>query len=146
MNHSRHQPLPPGKRIPPFLPVPQRARADGWGFIQQGDFIGFLAETGSVAQAAAEVGKSRASAYRLRAQPGAETFAAAWDAACGGENPVQRKLTFAELEQWAFAGPIVIHLRGGRYVNFTRKPNVSAMLKVMVQRDRHHLPPEGPVW
>jgi hypothetical protein len=39
-----------------------RALADGWTPVRQGDFIGFLAQTGSVAQAAAEVGKSRASA------------------------------------------------------------------------------------
>lgn len=145
MNRSRPQRLPPGKRIPPFLPVPLRARADGWTPVRQGDFIGFLAETGSVAQAAAEVGKSRASAYRLRALPGAESFAAAWDCACGDEVP-PRKLTFAELQQWAFAGPIVVHLRDGRYVYFTRRPNESALLRVLARFDRHRLAQASAAW
>lgn len=39
-------------RVPPFLPVPVRARADGWTVERQGRFIGLLAETGCVAAAA----------------------------------------------------------------------------------------------
>jgi hypothetical protein len=42
-----------------------------------------LAETGSVIGACEAVGISRKSAYQLRARPGAESFAAAWDAALG---------------------------------------------------------------
>jgi hypothetical protein len=145
MNHSRIRPLPPGKRIPPFLPVPLVARHDGWSPVRQGDFIGVLAETGSVTRAAAAVGMSRASAYKLRAAPGAESFAAAWDAACGNEPP-PRKLTFAELQQWAFAGPIVIHLRAGRYVFHTRKPNGTALLRVLAAYDRARFGREGPAW
>ena len=121
-------------------------RHDGWTFVRQGDFIGFLAETGSVTRAAAEVGMSRASAYKLRGQPGAESFAAAWDVACGLDEPPPRKLTFAELKVWAFAGPIVVRLRGGRYVHFTRKPSGSALLQVLAQLDRHRPPPDLAAW
>jgi hypothetical protein len=51
-----------------------------------------LAETGSVIGACEAVGMSRKSAYRLRALPGAESFAAAWDAALGARL---RKVTSA---------------------------------------------------
>jgi len=42
-----------------------------------------LAETGSAIGACEAVGMGRKSAYRLHALPGAESFAAAWDAALG---------------------------------------------------------------
>jgi len=69
--------------VPAFYPVPTRTRRDGWTIERQADFLGMLAETGSVIGACEAVGMSRKSAYRLRALPGAESFAAAWDAALG---------------------------------------------------------------
>src|SRR5688500_16357126 len=78
------RPRPPRRRqprVPPFYPVPLRARRDGWTVQRQTDFLGYLAETGSVMAAAETVGMSRKAAYALRARPGAESFAAAWDAA-----------------------------------------------------------------
>ena len=65
----------------PFAPVPTRPRHDGWSPDRQRRFIDALATLGSVNAAAGAVGASRASAYALRARPGAESFAAAWDAA-----------------------------------------------------------------
>jgi hypothetical protein len=44
-------------------------------------FVATLAATGIVKQAARSVGKSLEALYKLRARPGAEGFAAAWDAA-----------------------------------------------------------------
>ena len=41
-----HARWPAYARVPPFLPVPVRARADGWTVERQGRFIGLLAETG----------------------------------------------------------------------------------------------------
>jgi hypothetical protein len=70
-------------RVPAFYPVPTRTRRDGWTLERQADFLGMLAETGSVIGACEAVGISRKSAYQLRARPGAESFAAAWDAALG---------------------------------------------------------------
>lgn len=69
--------------VPAFYPVPTRTRRDGWTVERQADFLGMLFETGSVIGACEAVGMSRKSAYRLRALPGAESFAAAWDAALG---------------------------------------------------------------
>ncbi len=87
MDRDSPQARPPrratSRRVPPFYPVSTRARRDGWTVRRQADFLGMLAETGSVMGACEAVGMSRKSAYALRARPGAESFAAAWDAALG---------------------------------------------------------------
>ena len=46
-------------------------------------FVSTLAATGIVTQAARSIGKSMEALYKLRARPGAEGFAAAWDEAAG---------------------------------------------------------------
>lgn len=46
-------------------------------------FVAVLAATGIVVQAARSIGKSFEALYKLRAMPGAEGFAAAWDEAAG---------------------------------------------------------------
>ena len=89
-------------RVPAFYPVPVRTRRDGWTIERQADFLGMLAETGSVIGACEAVGISRKSAYQLRARPGGESFAAAWDAALGGEvrkvtSPARDRLTLDPL-------------------------------------------------
>ena len=66
-----------------FAPVPVRGRRDGWSADRQRGFVERLALCGSVGRAAAAVGMTRRSAYRLRARAGAEEFAAAWDRALG---------------------------------------------------------------
>lgn len=72
----------------PFDPVPVRARHDGWTPERQRAFLAALARCGSVSAAARALGKTRRSAYLLRERPGAESFAAAWDAAAerGADN------------------------------------------------------------
>ncbi|MEA3061305.1 MAG: hypothetical protein QOJ94_1086 [Sphingomonadales bacterium] len=64
-----------------WVPVLRKPRADGWSPQRQVDFIAALADTGSVTAAAGEVVMTVQSCYRLRRSPGAEAFAAAWDAA-----------------------------------------------------------------
>lgn len=64
-----------------WIPVLRRRREDGWSPEKQRKFIEALADTGSVEAAAREVGMTVNSCYRLRRAPGAESFAAAWDAA-----------------------------------------------------------------
>ncbi|MCR2833528.1 hypothetical protein [Parerythrobacter lacustris] len=51
-------------------------------------FISTLAATGIVKQAAKSIGRSLEALYKMRHRPGAEGFAAAWDAAL--ERGVQR--------------------------------------------------------
>lgn len=64
-----------------WLAVPRQRRSDGWTHERQRRFIGALADTGSVAEAARTVNMSVQSAYRLRRAPGGEPFGRAWDAA-----------------------------------------------------------------
>ena len=82
-------------RVPPFYPAPVRTSREGWTVQRQTDFLGMLAETGSVVGACEAVGMSRRSAYALRARPGAESFAAAWDATLGAPA---RKVTVPGLD------------------------------------------------
>jgi hypothetical protein len=91
-------------RVPAFYPVPTRTRRDGWTVWRQADFLGMLAETGSVIGAREAVGMSRKSAYALRARPGAESFAAAWDAALGARS---RKVTSPAREYFFEWNPLV---------------------------------------
>lgn len=64
-----------------WLPVLRRPRKDGWTIQRQRDFIAALADSGCVEHAARDIQMSVMSCYRLRRAPGAENFAAAWDAA-----------------------------------------------------------------
>ncbi len=63
------------------LPAPPRYHQDGWTPDVQAVFLETLMTTGSVREAAYVVGKTPASAYRLRAHPGATAFKAEWLAA-----------------------------------------------------------------
>lgn len=140
---TRPAPLP-YRRVPPFTPVPTRPRADGWTPLRQAEFIGMLAQTGSVREAAAFVGMARETAYRLRSNPGAESFNAAWDAALRvagvrrappGTRP-SRKVTQSE-PWWAMIGTrwrVVI--RSGRYCGSVREAHNSAVLAHLNQLDR----------
>lgn len=120
-------------RVPAFYPVPTRSRRDGWTMQRQVDFLGYLAETGSVAGACEAVRMSRKSAYQLRARPQAESFAAAWDAALGA--PV-RKVTVTDLEFLAYHGLVRPLLFRGRYRGAVRKPDTSALLRLLGRLDR----------
>jgi hypothetical protein len=50
---------PPRRTVPAFVPVPLRTRADGWTALRQAEFLGYLAETLSVAEAARRVNMER---------------------------------------------------------------------------------------
>jgi hypothetical protein len=129
---------PAWKRVPPFLPVPLRARADGWTPERQAKFIGLLAETGSVAEAARQVGMSRMAAYRLRHRAGAESFVHAWDAIAGfwqGERVEPRKVTPSELHERAHIGEFHILMRRRKFVRAVRKPSTSALLRLVRRMD-----------
>jgi transposase len=94
---SAPEPAPPTRkrrRAPAFVPVPTRARKDGWTPHAQARFITALAKTQNVRAAAAHVGLSRTSAYNLRKQPDSHSFCAAWDACLANYGQkCARKLT-----------------------------------------------------
>lgn len=142
-------PNPPPARIPSFTPVPARRRRDGWTPLKQAEFIGMLAQTGSVAAAAQFVGMARETAYRLRRKPGAEEFAAAWDAALAmagvkraplPANPPgtqgSRKVTQREPWRAILDGRWRVVIRRGRYCGSVREADNSALLGWLAQLDR----------
>ncbi|MEO6091405.1 MAG: hypothetical protein ABIT04_01235 [Novosphingobium sp.] len=126
---------PAYKRIPAFLPVPVRARDGGWTPATQGEFVGMLAETGSVRAAAAWVGMSREGAYRLRRRAGAEGFALAWDVALG-HNAARPKVTADALSRAAFGGLVRVTMRRGRYVGTVLSPCESSLIRLLARFDR----------
>ncbi len=126
-------------RVPAFRPVPLRARRDGWTVARQTDFLGYLAETGSVLAAAEMTGMSRKSAYELRSRRGSESFAAAWDAALG--LPA-RKVTVADAVFLASHGLIRLRFFRGRYVGSSQVPDNAALLRLMSRLERQGMDPE----
>ena len=121
-------------RVPAFYPVPLRAIRNGWTPERQAHFIGWLAETGSVSAACERVGMSRKGAYQLRKKPGAESFAAAWDAAFGW--PV-RKVTVDEWDVLVHDTLFEPRFRNGRYLGFRRKTDVAGLHRMLGRLDRH---------
>jgi hypothetical protein len=130
MEQSPDSPAP-RRRVPKFMPVPLRYRADGWTPMRQADFLGQLCETWSVAEAARRVGMTRESAYRLRAKPGAESFAAAWDAIIEQRSAARSRMFSHEL-LWhrLFYGTLKPVMRDGRHVGTLHSPDNDAVLRL----------------
>lgn len=95
-------------------------------------FVATLAATGIVKVAAKRIGKSLEALYKLRARPGAEGFAAAWDAAL--ERGVQRLEDIA-LER-AMLGTRTPIVSGEEILGHWNKPD-NALLRFLLQ---HRLP------
>jgi hypothetical protein len=122
--------------------------------VRQAEFIGMLAQTGSVSAAARFVGMSRETAYRLRRKPGAEEFAHAWDIAmqlAGARRPGEpgvltpvrygltegaAKVTPPDLWRRIVDGRWRPVLRRGTYVGSVRKADNSALFSYLAQLDR----------
>jgi hypothetical protein len=116
-----------------------RARNDGWTEVRQCAFLARLYATGSVSAAAEAVGMSRASAYRLRARKGAESFAFAWDRVlslpgCGHPGAARedrRKVTMATLLarlEGEFVRPVVFQ---GAMAGIARKPDNATLFRLV---------------
>ena len=131
-----------------FRPVPLRTRADGWTEVRQCAFLVQLYLTGSATAAAKAVGMSRASAYRLRERPGAESFAYAWDRVLslpgwghpGAAHEDFRKVTNATLLARLDIGLVQPVVHRGRMTAIRRKPDDSALFRLL---RRTAGPPEG---
>jgi hypothetical protein len=137
---KRYRPAKPRRpvhrRAPAFVPVPLRGRRDGWTPARQARFLGALAETRSVLAAARKVGMARETAYRLRRRAGAESFAAAWDAALGWVTLGRRKVTHEERVARALFGLVKPVMYGGRHVATVEKADNSALLAHIARIDR----------
>jgi molybdenum-dependent DNA-binding transcriptional regulator ModE len=121
------------RRVPAFTPVPVRSRRDGWTPMRQAAFLGALAKTGSVSDAARIVGMSRESAYRLRERAGAESFAASWDAIVA--QPPARKSTSDQLLHRLASGILKPMMRDGKHVATRLTPDNDALSRLY----RRHL-------
>ena len=106
------EPVPPPDADDPLLAfapfLHPRPRRNSITPALQRQFVATLAATGIVNQAARSIGKSMEALYKLRARPGAEGFAAAWDEALRwgverlGDCALERAL--AETETSGFGG------------------------------------------
>ncbi|WP_298308309.1 hypothetical protein [uncultured Erythrobacter sp.] len=130
-------------RPPSFTPVQVKSRKDGWSPEVQCAFLAALFRSGSVTAAARTVGRSRASAYKLRERRGAESFARSWDQVLAGPSidgsrPTRRrtvadwrKLTFEELiwrHEVGLWRPVMYR---GNMRSIERKPDNSALLRLI---------------
>lgn len=141
MTHSPTRPRACHRRITAFAPVPLRRRAGGWTPAKQAAFLAQLALTGSVREAARRVGMSRETAYRLRAKPGGESFADAWDRVTGRGQGAARKVTPQGLRARALGGLLKPLIYRGHHVATVRKPDNSALLRLDAQLARGRLLP-----
>ena len=133
--HAGRSPLSPEDDAPeiPFDPVPRlRIRRRGWTPDRQRGFIAALARCGSVSAAARHVGMSARTAYRLLDAPGANSFAAAWDAAV--DQGVER--TRSDALQRAFHGAFVPVYRRGKLVRVEHRRCDRLAIALLSGRDR----------
>ena len=80
------------------VPTTFATRHDGWTMARQLDFLESLAATGNVATAAASVGKSASSAYRLRGRLEGDLFGYGWKAALAMAYHRLRELALERIE------------------------------------------------
>jgi hypothetical protein len=126
-------PLPPFLR---FTPAPLRTRHDGWNAALQRRFILTLARGASISEAARSIGKSRQTAYALRDKPGAEGFAAAWDAAFDFARQARAAAAPAPMMSEGFEAMLVPRFYRGRLVGFVQRPDHKAVLRTLAQLDK----------
>lgn len=126
----------PYLKVPPFLPVALRARRDGWTPARQAQFIALLVRHACVRTAAAALGLSRESAYRLRRHPGGGSFRAAWDTAITGKRQRAWKFTPEETPALAQQGPFHIRLWRGKVCDVARRINDNKLLRYVTRLDR----------
>lgn len=124
--------MPESPDILAFAPVPSAStRHDGWTPARQRDFIDRLARIGLVASAARAVGMSPKSAYALRKRGGAESFAAAWDAALD-HGRFRARSTAIERALHGVVTPVFYR---GRQIGERRRFNDALLIAVLRSAD-----------
>lgn len=114
-----------------FDPVPrQKLRSNGITAEKQRRFIAYLAGCGSVTMAARAIAASTNALYQLRKAPGADSFAAAWEAAVA--DGARRVLD--TLIDHAIHGTPERLLKDGEIILERRKYNTRAMMWIVQQR------------
>lgn len=114
-----------------FTPVPRGAkRWNGLTELKQRTFIQLLADSGSVTMAANAIGTSTSAMYSLRRGEGAESFAAAWEAAID----IGARRVLDTLVEHAIHGTPETIIQGGEVVAERRRFNHRAMMWIVSQR------------
>lgn len=120
-----------------IFPASPRSRRDSWTPQRQAAFLRALAASHNVSKAAKTVGKSRQSAYKLRAGLKGEPFDYAWDAAFQScfdalaERAMDRALTGVE----------VPHYHKGELVGTSRRFDERLTVALLAMRDSFLRPP-----
>jgi hypothetical protein len=118
-----------------FTPVPVRARRDGWTPDRQFRFVLAIARGAGTAEAARSVGMSRQTAHALRQKPGAESFAAAWDAAAFAEQAAMAGRA-APPSAFGLETIWVPRYYRGRLVGFVVREDHDAAMRTLAALDR----------
>ena len=118
-----------------FAPVPVRARRDGWTPVLQRRFILNLARGMPAAEAARSVGRSRQTAYALRDKPGAEEFAAAWDAAVEFARSIRATPAAPALDSGIETFWVPRYYRG-RLIGFVQREDTRGAMRRLAVLDR----------
>lgn len=116
-----------------FAPAPVRARADGWTVERQTAFIRLLEGGLRPGPAARRVGMSRQTAYALRGRPGAESFAAAWDAALATARRARARPVRPGPWERALEGELRPVIYRGRIIAMDRKYDARALIRLLGQ-------------
>ena len=119
-----------------FKPVPVRARHDGWTPRRQRLFILALARGAGPDEAARQLGKSRQTVYALRAKPGSESFARAWDAAMDFADEARSAARAPTANQLGLEPMLVPRYYRGRLIGFVQREEKGRALRVLGQLDR----------
>ena len=119
-----------------FTPVPLRTQHNGWSDALQVRFVLALARGAGPHEAARSLGRTRQSAYRLRQRPGAESFAAAWDAA----QAFSRKAAVAGRRRVSATSMIetilVPRYYRGRLIGFVEREDMAGAMRLLRRLDR----------
>jgi hypothetical protein len=134
-------PRPDPDNIPPFLrfaPVPVRSRRDGWTPELQFRFLLALARGAGADEAARTLGRRRQSVYALRRRAGAESFAAAWDAAVDFARAARGAVAAMPLGSGrsAIETLLVPRFYRGRLIGFVQREDVSSAMARLRRLDR----------
>ena len=110
-----------------------RARKDGWTAERQRRFVDLLAAGCGPSEAAGAVGMSKQSAFGLRRRAGAESFAAAWDAAAA--SAAERRAAARPKGDYArgVEGVLVPRFYRGRLVSVERRVSNGGLIRLLAQ-------------
>jgi hypothetical protein len=120
-----------------FAPVPVRPQRNGWTPERQKRFVLALAKGAATTDAAHAAGMSRQGAYRLRAHPGSEGFADAWDRAVDFAGQVRAAARLRAVFPFGPDAMLVPRLHGNRVISYVQRDGAHALIAALRQLDAY---------